>query len=60
MLLTHFEIKTLENWLYELEACAYVRVKRRGYTDITQKYAVVVYCRNLDVFPVLCLTWAKI
>jgi hypothetical protein len=60
MRLSSVEIRSIQNWMSVHECRAYyVDVTRRAYTTTTGKYAVRVYCRDLEVWPMFVLAWAK-
>lgn len=56
--LSSHQINQVRAWMEE-QSCAqyHVSVKRRAYTDTSGEYAVIVYCRDLDVWPQFVLTW---
>lgn len=60
MRLLSAEIQAIRNWMLVHECRAYyVSVARRAYTDVTGQYAVIVYCRDLEIWPMFVLAWAK-
>ena len=58
MRMTSFELKVMQNWLAEnCEHSFYIDVHRRGYTSKTGEYAVIVFCRDLEIWPSFLLAW---
>lgn len=52
------QINQIRAWMHEQSCDAYhIHVRRRVNTCATGKYSVIIYCRDLDVWPQFVLTW---
>ena len=56
--MTSAQIRNLLDWLHANHIHhVHVDVHKRAYTAQTQQYAVVIYCRDLDAWPTIVITW---
>jgi hypothetical protein len=52
------QINQVRAWMSDQSCTQYhIHVKRRAYTLTSGEYAVIVYCRDLDVWPQFVLAW---
>jgi hypothetical protein len=58
MRLSSTRINSMRAWMHTQSCAAYhMDVKRRSYTATTGEYAVIVRCRDLDVWYQFVITW---
>lgn len=56
--LSSHQINQIRAWMRDQSCTQYHNhVKRRAYTHTSGEYAVIVYCRDLDVWRQFVLTW---